>query len=199
MDSIDYYERYAASYYDNTSELSMEEQLDRFIALLPENAEVLDLGCGSGRDTIYLEENGCQVTPMDGSRQMCLLAEINTDMEVLHMTFDEMEFQEVFDGIWACASLLHVPEEEMDRIMVRVTSALVPGGILYMSFKYGEGEEIRDHRLYHNYTEETAKEMLSHEPELELLEMWQSEDVRGNGGLWLNILARRAGAEKEDD
>lgn len=199
MDSIDYYERYAASYYDSTSELSMEKQLDRFIALLPENAEVLDLGCGSGRDTIYLEENGCQVTPMDGSRQMCLLAEINTDMEVLHMTFDEMEFQEVFDGIWACASLLHVPEEEMDRIMVRVTSALVPGGILYMSFKYGEGEEIRDHRLYHNYTEETAKEMLSHEPELELLEMWQSEDVRGNGGLWLNILAKRAGAEKEDD
>lgn len=199
MDSIDYYERNAASYYDNTSELSMEEQLDRFIALLPENAEVLDLGCGSGRDTIYLEENGCQVTPMDGSRQMCLLAEINTDMEVLHMTFDEMEFQEVFDGIWACASLLHVPEEEMDRIMVRVTSALVPGGILYMSFKYGEGEEIRGQRLYHNYTEKTAKEMLSHEPELELLEMWQSEDARENGGLWLNILAKRAEAEKEDD
>ena len=70
MDSIDYYNRYAVPYYEKTVELSMEEQLQRFLEYLPENADVLDLGCGSGRDTVFLEEEGCVVTAMDGSEQM---------------------------------------------------------------------------------------------------------------------------------
>ncbi len=199
MDSIDYYERYAASYFENTVDAGMEEILDRFLELLPENADVLDLGCGSGRDSIYLEEAGCCVTLMDGSEQMCRLAEIHTDQEVLHMTFEEMEFDEVFDGIWACASLLHVPEEDMDRIMGKVSDALLPGGILYMSFRYGESEEIRNHRLFHDYTEKTAKRMVKRQENLEILDMWQSEDVRGNGQRWLNLLVKKQGTlEKEE-
>ena len=78
MDSIDYYDRYAVPYYEETVELSMEEQLQRFMDLLPENAEVLDLGCGSGRDTLFLEDEGFSVTAMDGSARMCELAEIHT-------------------------------------------------------------------------------------------------------------------------
>lgn len=198
MDSIDYYERYAASYFENTVDLGMEEALERFLELLPENADVLDLGCGSGRDSIYMEESGCYVTLLDGSEQMCRLAEIHTDREVLHMTFDEMEFDEVFDGIWACASLLHVAGEDMDRIMKKVVNALQPGGILYMSFKYGEAEEIRNHRLFHDYTEKTARSMLMRQEGVEILDMWQSDDVRGNGQRWLNILAKKEGTlEKE--
>lgn len=52
MDSIDYYDRYAVPYYEETVDLSMEEQLERFMDLLPENAEVLDLGCGSDRKSV---------------------------------------------------------------------------------------------------------------------------------------------------
>ena len=55
MDSIDYYDRYAVPYYEETVDFSMEEQLKRFVELLPESADVLDLGCGSGRDTVFLE------------------------------------------------------------------------------------------------------------------------------------------------
>ena len=61
MDSIDYYDRYAVPYYEETVNLSMEEQLQSFMELLPENGEVLDLGCGSGRDTLFLEEEGFSV------------------------------------------------------------------------------------------------------------------------------------------
>ena len=83
MDSIDYYDRYAVPYYEETVELSMEEQLERFMKLLPENAEVLDLGCGSGRDTLFFEEEGFSVTAMDGSEKMCELAEIHTGRDSL--------------------------------------------------------------------------------------------------------------------
>lgn len=199
MDSIDYYERYAASYYENTVNLNMEEALGRFLALLPENAEVLDLGCGTGRDTVYLEDAGCYVTPMDGSEQMCRLAEIYTDKEVLHMTFEEMEFEEVFDGIWACASLLHVEGKDMDRIMKKVVNALKPDGVLYMSFKYGDAEEIWNQRFFHDYTEETAYDMVMRQDGVRIVEMWQSDDVRGIETKWLNLLVKKDPEKEESD
>lgn len=199
MDSIDYYERHGSQYFDDTVELNMEEELDRFIELLPENAEVLDLGCGSGRDTRYLLEAGCYVTPMDGSPKMCSLAEIYTDLDVLCMTFEEMEFQEVFDGIWASASLLHVPGKDMDRIMDKVVNALKPGGILYMSFQYGTQEEYRNQRFYCDYNEKKAKAMLRHHRELEIVDIYQTDDMREGRNRWLNVLARKEGGDEDEE
>ena len=192
MDSIDYYERYANVYYENTVDVDMSEIRNKFLELLPENADVLDLGCGSGRDGKAFEEAGCYVTLLDGSAEMCKLAEITMGKEVLNMRFDEMDFKEVFDGIWACASLLHVPEEEMDQIMQKVCRALKPEGILYASFKYGEGEEYRNHRLFHDYTPQSLEEMMSRQREMEVLETWLSDDVRdGRDEKWVNILLKK--------
>lgn len=199
MDSLGYYEQNGSKYFEETAELNMEEHLEQFVKLLPENAEVLDLGCGSGRDTLYLMEAGCYVTPMDGSLKMCSLAEIHTDLEVLHMTFEEMEFDEVFDGIWASASLLHVPKKEMERIMQKVSNALVPGGILYMSFQYGDGEEVRNQRFYNDYNEKAMKTLLKRFRELEILDIYQSEDVREGRGKWLNVLVKKEGGDEYND
>ena len=193
MDSTDYYERYGNAYFEETVNLSMEDILEEFAEYLPENAEVLDLGCGSGRDTLWLEEAGFGVTMLDGSMQMCRLAEIHTDHEVLHMTFDEMDFQEVFDGIWACASLLHVPSDEMDGILEKVTAALKPGGYLYMSYQYGDGEEIREHRLYHDYTEKSLSRLMKHQSELHAVKIWSTVD-RGEGNghrKWVQVIAQK--------
>ena len=124
MDSIDYYDRYAVPYYEETVDFSMEEQLKRFVELLPESADVLDLGCGSGRDTVFLEEEGCVVTAMDGSEKMCELASIHTGKEVLHLRAEDMEFDDVFHGIWACAILGHFPPDEVKGIMRKILKAL---------------------------------------------------------------------------
>ena len=193
LDSIDYYERYADIYYENTVNLDMGKILDEFLELLPENAEVLDLGCGSGRDSLYMEDRGCYVTLMDGSEQMCKLAEIHTDKDVVHMTFEEMDFEEVFDGIWACASLLHVEEKDMDRIMGKVVQALKPEGVLYMSFRYGETEGFRGQRFFHDYTQESAYEMVKRQKKLRSLRIWTTRDVRGDrkDQKWVNILAKK--------
>ena len=145
MDSIDYYNRYAVPYYEETVDASMEEVMKPFVELLSEeseNAEVLDLGCGSGRDTLLLEEYGFYVTPMDGSEEMCKLAEVNTDKEVLQMTYDEMEFDDVFDGIWACASLIHLTEDEMRKVMKKLVQALKENGVLYFSVHRGDRDGI---------------------------------------------------------
>lgn len=198
MDSIDYYERHGSQYFEETINLNMEEQLSAFVSCLPENAEVLDLGCGSGRDSRALEEAGCYVTPMDGSPKMCSLAEIYTDMEVLCLTFEEMEFEEVFDGIWASASLLHVARKDMPRILDKVYRALVPGGVLYMSFQYGEKEEIRGKRFFCDYTERTMRSMLKHQRGFEILDIYMSEDMREGQQRWLNVLVKKEGGEEDD-
>ncbi len=191
MDSIDYYERCADRYYEDTVDIDMSEIRERFLELLPENADVLDLGCGSGRDGKALEEAGCYVTLLDGSAQMCKLAEITTGKEVLNLRFEEIEFEEVFDGIWACASLLHIPESKIDPVMEKVCSALKPGGILYVSFQYGEGEQIRDQRLFCDYTPQSLENMLSRQRNLDIVEIWVSEDGRKREKKWVNALAEK--------
>ena len=194
MDSIDYYNRYAVPYYEETVDASMEEVMKPFVELLSEeseNAEVLDLGCGSGR------EYGFYVTPMDGSEEMCKLAEVNTDKEVLQMTYDEMEFDDVFDGIWACASLIHLTEDEMRKVMKKLVQALKENGVLYFSVHRGDRDGIYHGRYFHDYNRRELQSLMEEYPELEVVDIWTTQDVRSEKSykLWLNVLARKTGKE----
>ena len=110
MDSIEYYNKYAAKIYEDTVDVDMSEILNKFLSLLNEGDTILDLGCGSGRDSKTMYDLGYDVTPLDASEEMCKLAEIHTDLDVLQMNFEDMEFEDVFDGIWACGSLIHIPK-----------------------------------------------------------------------------------------
>lgn len=193
MDSIDYYNRYAVPYYEETVDVSMEEVMERFVELLPENAEVLDLGCGSGRDTIALEEKGFYVTPMDGSEEMCKLAEVNTDEEVLQMTYEEMDFDDVFDGIWACASLVHLTEDEMREIIDKLVQALKADGILYFSVRKGDRDGIYNGRYFRDYSRKELYGLIDKTSGLELIDIWTTQDVRfaKRDRMWLNVLAKK--------
>lgn len=193
MDSIDYYNRYAVPYYEETVDVSMEEVMKRFVELLPENAEVLDLGCGSGRDTIALEEKGFYVTPMDGSEEMCKLAEVNTDEEVLQMTYEEMDFDDVFDGIWACASLVHLTEDEMREILDKLVQALKADGILYFSVRKGDRDGIYNGRYFRDYSRKELYGLIDKTSGLELIDIWTTQDVRfaKRDRMWLNVLAKK--------
>lgn len=193
MDSIDYYNRYAAPYYEATVDLDMSEIMQPFVDLLPEDAEVLDLGCGSGRDSLALEEHGFYVSPMDGSEEMCKLASIYLDKEVLHLTFEEMDFDEVFDGIWACASLVHVHPEKMPMILKKIFHALKPEGILYFSVYEGDRDGVYKGRYYHDYTKQELRELLGAFDNIEVLDIWRTQDVRQEKGdrKWLNVLVKK--------
>ncbi len=193
MDSLDYYNRYAVPYYEETVDVNMEEIIRPFAQMLPENAEVLDLGCGSGRDTLALEEWGFYVTPMDGSEQMCKLAEVNLDRDVLQMTYEEMDFDDVFDGIWACAALVHLTDDEMRTVLKKLIRALHEGGILYISVHKGERDGIYGGRYFRDYTKREMMDLLEEFPELSLEDLWTTEDVRTGKSdrSWLNVLVKK--------
>ena len=196
MDSIEYYNQNAAEYFDNTVDIDMQENWDRFTGLLPEGGSILDLGCGSGRDSAYFISCGYDVTALDASEEMCDLASIHIGQDVLNMTFEEMDFDEVFDGVWACASLLHVPGNEIERIFSKVVNSLKTNGVLYMSFRYGDFEGDRDGRFFKDYRSKMLKELISKHENLEIIEIQKCEDLRLESDIvWIYALVRKVELE----
>lgn len=112
---------------------------------------------------------------------------------MIHQTFQELDFEACLDGIWACASLLHVPRSEIDDVLRRLTQALKPDGILFASFKYGNTEQDSDGRLFNSYDESAFAELLTHHPLLEPLKTWTSGDVRSDRHTeeWIDIILKK--------
>jgi SAM-dependent methyltransferase len=193
LDSIDYYNKYAAKEFEETVNQDMSGIMKEFLDLLKEGDTILDLGCGSGRDSLSFYELGYDVTPLDASEEMCKLAEIHTGLEVLQMTFEQIDFDNVFDGIWACASLLHTPKKELSDILTKIARALNDKGILYMSFKLGDFEGFRGKRYFCDLTADSMTELLRDNGRFEIVKLWETEDVRsGHSDVkWLNVLVRK--------
>ncbi len=189
-DTIAYYDSDPQRYSDATFGSDMSDQRSRFLSYLPEGARILDLGCGSGRDTLAFLEEGFDAVPVDGSEGMCRVAEANTGVPVRRVTFDALDYDSEFDGVWACASLLHVPSGMLAQAMEGVRRALRPGGVAYMSFKKGDFEGFRDGRWY---TDMDACGLwdLAESSGFTVERLWVSQDA-GRAFPWVSCIVRRA-------
>ena len=157
--NVEYYNQNAESFYEGTVGVDMSPWRDRFESYVPDGGRVLDAGCGSGRDSRAFKQHGYSVVAFDASSQMCRMASQLIGQEVWQMRFDEISFDDEFDGIWACASLLHVAEEELPQVLGKLHKALRDGGTLYASFKYGEGTVVRGDRTFCDFTEESVRKL----------------------------------------
>ena len=154
--NVDYYNRNADSFFEGSINADMSGVRASFLSYVPAGGKILDAGCGSGRDSKAFIEAGYDVISFDGSEEMCKRASEYIGREVKNMRFEEMSFANEFDGIWACASLLHVSFEELPEIVKKLHEALRTNGALYASFKYGEGTKIRGERIFSDFTEKSV-------------------------------------------
>lgn len=193
QNTIDYYEQNAKSFIEGTRNVDFTEIQDAFLGLLPEKAMILDYGCGSGRDTKYFLEQGYSVDAIDGSLELCKVASNYTGIEVKHMYFHELDECEKYDGIWACASILHLKNQELPVILQKMSTATKKNGIIYLSFKYGNFEGERNGRYFTDMTEEAMTVLLKRFPELKVDKQWITGDVRAGRGdeRWLNMILRK--------
>ena len=191
--TIAYYNQNTQSFIERTVHLHMSFSQNKFISLLSPGMRILDAGCGSGRDSKFFMEKGFAVQAMDGSEKMCQMAQEYIGQPVVCMAFEEMDWEEEFDAIWACACLLHVKKEALSKILGRFHRALKEEGIFYASFKLGDREEERLGRLFSDYHLEEIEKVFLQDGLFELIESYETQDSRPDykDKPWVNIIVRK--------
>ncbi|NCA72205.1 MAG: class I SAM-dependent methyltransferase [Sphingobacteriia bacterium] len=191
--TLAYYEDQAETFFAETVEVDMAPLYARFLAHVPPGGHILDAGCGSGRDALAFRSLGFAVTAFEASPKLALLASEHCGLPVEVLRFQEIEWEGRFDGIWACASLLHVPMAELPEVLGRLGRALKPGGVLYVSFKYGSGEREHGGRRFTDLDEAGLAALIEAVPALAVIETWVTGDRREGreGERWLNALVAR--------
>lgn len=191
--TLSYYDSNAEDFAASTVSVDFSDAQERFLARLDSGSRILDFGCGSGRDAKYFLSRGFAVDASDGSSAMCRVASEYLAMPVKHELFQDLSDIEAYDGIWACASILHEPKADLPGLFGKMARALKPNGVIYASFKYGDFEGERNGRYFTCLTEESLAELLADMPALGHCQTWVSSDVRGgrDDELWLNCLICR--------
>ena len=191
--TLNYYNENAQSFASGTVSVAFTEIQDRFLEKLDPGAYILDFGCGAGRDTKYFLSQGYRVDAIDGSEQLCQIASDHTGIKVRQMLFQELEVNEKYDGIWACASILHLPKKELKEVLKKMLTALKIDGWIYTSFKYGEYEGIRNGRYFTDFTIDTFTDFVQGIQNMRIEEHWVTRDVRPGRGeeKWLNLILQK--------
>ncbi len=191
--SVDYYNKNANHYFHGTVNANMPHIYKAYLKHLPPGGKILDAGCGSGRDSLYFLEKGYQVVAFDASVEMVKRSSQLIGQAVMLTTFEEFHWDDVFDGIWACASLLHVQKNHMIAAIENLARHLKPHGTFYMSFKYGARDYEKEGRHFTCYQENSFDDLMSRVETLTIVEMFKTVDVRLDrpGEYWLNCILRK--------
>ena len=192
--TLGYYDSHADKFYKSTVNIEFTTMQEKFLTKLEKGSNILDFGCGSGRDTKYFFEQGYNVEAIDGSAELCKLAGEYTGIKVKNILFQELSEVDKYDGIWACSSILHLPVGELDEVMKKMVIALKKNGIIYTSFKYGTFAGERNGRYFTDMTEEVFAVFLSGIDGLKIEEQWITSDVRPGRGeeKWINLILRKS-------
>ena len=194
MNTLDYYNKNSEEYFNSTLNVDMTNTYKPFLKLVPKDGKILDLGCGSGRDSMNFIKLGYEVTAVDGSKELAKKASALLGKEVIASTFEELELKEKFHGIWACASLLHIKREDLKTVLNNLYNNLEDNGVFYMSFKYGEKEYVDDKNRYFNcFTDESIISFINENTKYNILGLYITEDKLGrvNEVKWLNLICNK--------
>ena len=191
--TIDYYNTHSQEYFNNTSEVDLGLLYKHFLKHIPDGGRIMDLGCGSGRDVKWFREHGYEARGLDASEKLVKLAQETFDIPVEVGNIEDWVAEEPFDGIWCCAALMHLTDNETERFFSKLPHNLKSGGVIFFSVKTGintgndsVGRYLRD------FTEYDIRTFMDNVAEVHIKELWHTRDsLNRNDFKWLNIIAVR--------
>ena len=189
-DTLTWYRENAETFLSRTGNVDMTMTYDPFLELVAPGGSILDLGCGAGSAALYFTRKGYKVLAVDGCAEYCEHTRRRAGCEVRQMLFGELDYTNAFDGVWACASLLHVQKDALPGVLRLIRRALKKHGVFYASFKYGETEREKNGRLFSDFTEESLRTLLEETGGFRTVKLWTTADARPERAKerWVNVL-----------
>ena len=190
--TLDWYRENAEEFVVHTGKVDMTALFRAFLEMVPSGGAVMDLGCGAGSASVYFTQAGCQVLAVDGCRELCEHTRNRAGCEARQLRFEELDYTDAFDGIWACASLLHVRKAELPSVLRLIRRALKKDGAFYASFKYGNEERDKNGRVFSDFTEDSLGALLEEAGGFRVEKLWLTKDARPDRAdeHWVNVLCR---------
>ena len=196
MDSrtIDYYNSNADEYFESTIGADMAALRKRFLKLVQPGGSIIDIGAGSGRDLKYFLDVGFDAEGIDLSCELCKKAEVYSGAKVMCTDLCEWQPDKKYDGVWANASLLHLPADEIEKFILRLPEILKNDGVAFVSMKSGIDTGFDEKgRYFTNFTEQMMQVILTKTDSLELIDCWRTGDeLQRDGFEWVNFLIRNS-------
>ena len=191
-DTINYYNKHAEQYYQATVDVDFTVAYDRFLKYVSQRGKIIDMGCGSGRDVAAFIERGYEAIGVDASKELAELASGEKKIPVMVGDMTTWIADEPVDGIWCCASLLHLQDRELKRFIDNLCINLKRGGALYVSVKSGVVTGFDDKGRYmRNFTESELEPLLLR-ADIEVVDRWITEDKMNRDGFqWINVIGVR--------
>lgn len=186
-----FYQIHAVDYAALTCAADLSATYAHFLPRLPAGGRILDVGCGAGRDLKAFTAQGFNCTGIDASSALCAVASTYAAVPCHVSRIEDLDYRAAFEGIWACASLLHLPRGLLPLALLKLYQALLPQGLLYASVQTGSGERvIADGRAYSYYEIPQFCDYLQ-EAGFRVEETWESGDTlkRASIPTWLNVIA----------
>lgn len=196
--SYNYYNEHAKEFYEGSINADMSELINKFTSYLQPGAHILDAGSGVGRDTKTFLEMGFKVSAFDASEEMVKMSTEYAGVQTRLLKFEDMDYENEFDGIWACASLLHVKKEDMEVVFSKLSKALKQNGILFVSYKDRDEDYEKDGRNFSCFTNDEFDTFMQKFEDFKILSKFTTFDVRPNriGEKWLNAIVAKSDCNK---
>ena len=188
---MSYYKEHAKEFIEGTINCDMSKQYRFFEKYLNGKGTILDIGFGSGRDSLYFKSKGYDIYAIDPEDEFVNHGKALGLEHVYKLKAEDIEFNNMFDGIWACASLLHVSSKTLNMVFKKCSKAMKNNGVMYVSFKVGSFEGERNGRFFLDMTKESLVKHLENSGLL-LVETTVTDDVRPEKEeKWLNIILKK--------
>jgi len=188
-----YYNEHAQKFIEKTLDVDLKPIYEVFESYLKPGIKLLDVGFGSGRDSLHFYKKGYSVVSIDYAEEIVARGKNFLDNEVLLVDFQEIEYENEFDAIWASAVFMHFTDNAILQAMNICHRALKANGYVYISFKYGENAETRKGRYFNDFTEDKFMKLFKSQQNFTVERVWITEDARTDHKCkkWVNIILKK--------